>query len=145
MPESGAENMQNLDGQREETEKGDVEKDVFVSNGCGSRELRRETLDIDLCAALGQLTGPSTILFISRDACSDSIANYFVFVFMGYRTIIARYMQNGVSHRCACVKLSAKGWGIATLLGIANLPEKYRPIWRIAATVSQYREILWGH
>ena len=33
----------------------------------------------------------TTILFISRDACSDSIAKLFrVFFLMGYRTIIAR-------------------------------------------------------
>ena len=35
--------------------------------------------------------------------------NSFVLVFMGYRTIIARYVANGVSHRCSCVKLSTKG------------------------------------
>ena len=33
-------------------------------------------------------------------------------------------LQNGVSHRCACVKLSTKGGGIAPFRGSANLPEK---------------------
>ena len=32
-------------------------------------------------------------------------------------------LQNGVSHRCACVKLSTKG-GIAPLWGSAKFPEK---------------------
>ena len=36
--------------------------------------------------------------------------------FMGYRTIIARYVAKWGSHRCACVKLSAKG-GYRTSLG----------------------------
>ena len=31
--------------------------------------------------------------------------------------------QNGVSHRCACVKLRTTG-GVSHLLGSANLPEK---------------------
>ena len=33
-------------------------------------------------------------------------------------------LQDGVSHRCACVKLSAKGGGIASFWGTANLREK---------------------
>ena len=33
-------------------------------------------------------------------------------------------LQNGVAHRCACVKLSTKGGGIAPFWGSANLPEK---------------------
>ena len=33
-------------------------------------------------------------------------------------------LQNGVSHRCACVKLSTKVGGIAPSSGAANLPEK---------------------
>ena len=32
-------------------------------------------------------------------------------------------LQNGVSHRCACVKLSIKG-GDRTIVGSANIPEK---------------------
>ena len=43
--------------------------------------------------------------------------NSFVLAFMGYRTIIARNtLQNGVSHKCACVKLSTKG-EYRTILG----------------------------
>ena len=34
-------------------------------------------------------------------------------------------LQNGVSHRCACVKRSAKG-GIAPFWGRANLLRRYR-------------------
>ena len=33
-------------------------------------------------------------------------------------------LQNAVPHSCACVKLSAKGVGIAPFWGRANLPEK---------------------
>ena len=32
--------------------------------------------------------------------------------------------QNGVSHRCACVKLGAKGGGSHHFGGAANLPEE---------------------
>ena len=46
--------------------------------------------------------------------------NSFVLVVYGYRTIIARYVANGVSHRCPCVKISSKG-GIAPFWGSANL------------------------
>ena len=75
--------------------------------------------------------------------------NNFVLVFMGYRTIIARYVakwgiaqmrlcetkyQGGVSHRFG---------GAPTSLKKSSL-KKYRAIWGIAAIVSQYRAI-WGH
>ena len=50
--------------------------------------------------------------------------NYLALAFVGYRAIIVRDMlQNGVSHRCACVSPSAKG-SIAPFWGSANLPEK---------------------
>ena len=50
--------------------------------------------------------------------------NPFVLVFMGYRTIIARYVAKiGYRTDVACVKLSTKG-GIAPFGGSANLPEK---------------------
>ena len=83
--------------------------------------------------------------------------NSFVLVFMGHRAIIVRYvakwgiaqlsrdtLQNGVSHRCACVKLSAWG-GVSHHFGwVLTSLKKYRAIWGIAAIVSQYRAI-WGH
>ena len=47
--------------------------------------------------------------FMSRDTCSDSIIQLFCDCFLGYRTIITRYVANGVSHRCAYVRLSAEG------------------------------------
>ena len=48
------------------------------------------------------LRGPAAILFISRDTCSDRISqNFFVLVLVGCRTSIARYVEKGVSHRCA--------------------------------------------
>ena len=54
-----------------------------------------------------------------------------VFIFMGCRTIIARYVAKGVSHRYAIVKLSAKR-GYRTIWGSANLPYKTsRDIWTI--------------
>ena len=56
-------------------------------------------------------------------------------------------LQNGVSHRCAFVKLSAKG-GMCPMShhfgGVLISLKKYRAIWGIAAIVSQYRAI-WGH
>ena len=34
-------------------------------------------------------------------------------------------LQNAVSHRCVCVKLNTKGWGVSHhFLGSANLPQK---------------------
>ena len=57
-------------------------------------------------AGICWLRGPVAILFISRDTCSDSIAKLFRACFCGVSQIIAQNMlQNGVSHRCACVKL----------------------------------------
>ena len=52
-------------------------------------------------------------------------------------------LQNGVSHRCAFVKLSAQG-GITPNFG-EGLPslKKYRAIWGIAAIVLQCR-VIWG-
>ena len=47
--------------------------------------------------------------------------NLFVLVFMGIAQLSRDMLQNGVSHRCAYVKLSAKG-GIAPFWGSAELP-----------------------
>ena len=64
------------------------------------------------------------ILFISRDTCSDSIANLFRACFSwGIAQLSRDTLQNGVSHRCACVKLNTQG-GIAPLWEGANLPQK---------------------
>ena len=52
---------------------------------------------------------------VSQNSC--------VLVFMGIAQLSRDMLQNGVSHRCACVKLIAKG-GIAPFWGSANLPEK---------------------
>ena len=50
--------------------------------------------------------------------------NYFVFVFMGYRTVISRNtLRNGVSHTCACVKRTTKG-GYRTNFGECQPPFK---------------------
>ena len=56
-----------------------------------------------------KLRGPAAILFISRDACSDSIAKLFCACFVGYRTIIARYVAK---------------WGLAPFWGSASVPSK---------------------
>ena len=89
------------------------------------------------------LRGPAAILFISRDTCCDSIAKLFCACFLwGIAQLSRHTLQNGVSHRCACVKLSTKG-GYRTVFGACSLKE-YRAIWGIAAMVSQYRAI-WGH
>ena len=47
-------------------------------------------------------------------------------------------LQQGVSHRCASVKLSTKGVGIAPFWELLTSLNKYRPIWGIAAILSQY-------
>ena len=51
------------------------------------------------------------------------LQKYFVFVLMGYRIIMARYVAKSVMRRCVRVKLCMKG-GIAPFGGSANLPEK---------------------
>ena len=67
--------------------------------------------------------GPAAILFISLHTCSDSIAKLFRACFCGAIAQLSRdALQNGVSHRCACVELSAKKeGGIASFWGSANL------------------------
>ena len=52
-------------------------------------------------------------------------------------------LQNGVSHRCACVKLSAKGGVSHHSGGALTSLKEYRAIWGNAAIVSRYRAI-WG-
>ena len=70
-------------------------------------------------------------------------------VFMGYRTIIARYVAKwGIAQMCLC-EMKYQGGGIAPFWGNANLPEKLSRDMgvshcTIAAIVSQYRAI-WGH
>ena len=53
-------------------------------------------------------------------------------------------LQDGVSHRCVCVKLSAKGGVSHHFGGVLASLENYRAICGIAAIVSRYRAI-WGH
>ena len=54
---------------------------LFLANGEGQRT--------------SPSRGPATILFISRDSCTDSIAKVFrVCFFMAYRATIARYVAN---------------------------------------------------
>ena len=60
-------------------------------------------------------------------------------VFVGYCAIIAQssrdMLQNGVSHRCASVKLSTKG-GVSDHFGeLRTSLKKYLAIWGIAAIV----------
>ena len=70
--------------------------------------------------------------------------NSFVLVFMGYRTIIARYVaKRGIAQMCLC-KTKYQG-GVSHHFGaVLTSLKKYRAIWGIAAIVSQYRAI-WGH
>ena len=50
--------------------------------------------------------------------------NYFVLVFVGYRTIIERYVAKwGIAQMCLC-ETKYQGGGIAPFWGSANLPEK---------------------
>ena len=91
------------------------------------------------------LRGPAAILFISRDTCSDSIAKLFRGLFSwGIAQLSRDILQNGVSHRCACVKLSIKGRLSHHFGELLTSLKKYLAIWGIAAIVSRYRAI-WGH
>ena len=95
--------------------------DFLTENSLFQDEEKWEFLDTEL-------RGPAAILFISRDAHSDSIAKLFHAWFYGGIAQLSRDMlQNGVSHRCACVKTKHKGGGgYRTILGDL---EMYRPIW----------------
>ena len=70
--------------------------------------------------------------------------NSFVLVFMGYRTLIARYVAKwGIAQMCLC-ETKYQGGVSHQLGGLLTSLEKYRAMWGIAAIVSQYRAI-WGH
>ena len=91
------------------------------------------------------LRGPAAILFISRDICSDSIAKLLSCLFLcGIAQLSRDTLQNGASHRCAYVKLSAKAGVSHHFGGMLTSLKKHRAIWGIAAIVAQYRAI-WGH
>ena len=91
------------------------------------------------CARIGvcALRGPAAILLISRDTCSDSIANFFVLVFMRYGTVIARYVAKwGIALMCLC-KIRYQGGGSHNFGGVLTSLKKYRAIWGSIA-VSRY-------
>ena len=70
--------------------------------------------------------------------------NSFGLVFMGYRTVIARYVAKwGIAQMCLC-KAKYQGGVSHHFGGVLASLIKYRAIWGIAAIVSQYRAI-WGH
>ena len=70
--------------------------------------------------------------------------NSLVLVFMGYRTIIARYVAKwGIAQMCLCETKYQEGVS-HHVGGVLNSLKKYRAIWGIAAIVSQYRAIR-GH
>ena len=68
-----------------------------------------------------------------------------VFFFVGYRTIIARYVaKGGIAQMCLCETKYPRGGVSHHFGGVLTSLKKYRAIWGIAAIVSQYRAI-WGH
>ena len=70
--------------------------------------------------------------------------NYFVLVFVGYRTIIARYVAKwGIAQMCLC-ESKCQGRVSHHFGELLTSLKRYRAIWGIAAIVSQYRAI-WGH
>ena len=70
--------------------------------------------------------------------------NFFALIFMGYRTIIARYVAKwGIAQTCLCETMCQEGVS-HHFGGVLTSLKKYRAIWGIAAIVSQYRAI-WGH
>ena len=70
--------------------------------------------------------------------------NSFVLVFMGYRTIIARYVAKWGIAEMRLYETSYQGGVSHHFGGVLTSLKKYRAIWGIAAIVSQYRAI-WGH
>ena len=76
------------------------------------------------------LRGPAAILFISRDASSDSIAKLFRDCSYGVsHNHRARHVANGVLYRCSCVPNEVQrrgGGGMAPFLGSAK---KYRALY----------------
>ena len=66
-------------------------------------------------------------MFSPSEACSEKACvkqNSFVLVFMGYRTIIARYVAKwGIAQMCLCKTKYPEG-GIAPFWGSANLPKE---------------------
>ena len=82
------------------------------------------------------LRGPAAILWISRDTCSDSIAKMFCASFLwGLAQLSRDTLQNGVSHRCACVNPSTKrGFGsgvrkrvVSKRVVLADVPPERKP------------------
>ena len=70
--------------------------------------------------------------------------NSFVLVFVGYRTIIARYVAKwGIAQMCLC-EIKYQGGVSHKFGGVLSSLKKYHAIRGIAAIVSQYRAI-WGH
>ena len=72
--------------------------------------------------------GPAAIRFISRDACSESTSDRIVKLFracfyIGYCTILARYVAKwAIAQMCLCETKYKEG-GIAPFWGSANLPK----------------------
>ena len=72
------------------------------------------------------------------------LQSFFVLVFVGYRTIIARYVAKwGIAEMCLS-ETRNQGGVSHHFGGVLTSLKKYRAIWDIAAIVSQYRAI-WGH
>ena len=70
--------------------------------------------------------------------------NDLVLVFMGNRTLIARYVAKwGIAQMRLC-QTKYQGGVSHHFEGVLVSLKKYRAIWGIAALVSQYRAI-WGH
>ena len=98
---------------------------VTITEGIFSLETSLESLT----SGDKNLRGPAAILSISRDTCSASIAKLFracFYVKWDIAQLSRDTLQNGVSHRCACLKLSTKE-GYRTILG-----ERWPPLKRIA-------------
>ena len=99
-----------------------------------------------IASLLPILEAQQRYFFISRDACSDSIAKLFraCFFLWGYRTIIARCVAKmGYRTDVSVLKLGTRG-GYRTILGeSANLPDKVIARYGVSqAIVSQYRAIM---
>ena len=96
-----------------------------------------------VCVCVCALRGPAVILFVSRDTCSDSIANSFVLSLMGYRTIIARYVAKwGIAQMGLC-EIKYKGRGVLHHFGgvLTSLEELLRYMGYRSASIAISRDM----
>ena len=91
----------------------------------GEFDLFMDTPCVDTSCSKGVVRLEAQQRYFSYRAILVAIVSqkYFVLVLWGIAQLSRDTLQNGVSHRCACVKLSAKG-GYRTIFGERQPPLK---------------------